>query len=142
MKVATQCGFRASFVGQRRSAPVVALERGSFQSVAVLRSPVPGTGLFGAASLEAVVKEPSPHAAMPASGHLDGLLSITLVGNDDGRIVAETSLIFDGGVTTDWIAGNLRRWWVAVRKCQRLTRAGVTDRARRSRLVRSRPSIH
>jgi len=139
-KIARQAGFRASLVVAESSAPVVTLTRGPFKSVVIFGSPIPRHNLFGAVLLRAPVREASS-LLFPTPADADEPLARFVV-DDEGRVTAETSLRFDGGVTTEWIAKSLERWRRAVRKYQRLMKNSTKESIRRVGPDKRRMSVH
>jgi hypothetical protein len=56
----------------------------------------------------------------------------------DGSVLAETSLIFDGGVTTEWIGKTLHRWRRAVRTHQHAMKHALKRSLSRAEAIKSR----
>ena len=140
MKIAEQSGFGASLVVAESNSPVVTLERGQFKAIAIFGSPIPRSNLFGTVLLRTPVRGPS---AMPLPDPADDEDSIArFIVDGDGRVMAETSLRFDGGVTTEWIAKGIEHWRRAARKYQRLMQSGSKPSIRRDVSIRRRMSIH
>lgn len=140
-KIAEQSGFRASLVVAESNSPVVTLERGQFKAIAIFGSPIARHNLFRAVLLRSPVQTPSPMLLLNTA--IDDEFTVArFVADGDERVMAESSLTFDGGVTTEWVGKSLNRWRRAVRKYQRAMKNGSKQSVGRVRTIKSRVSVH
>jgi len=141
VKIAERHGFRASLITGDSDVPVVALEKGSFKTVAVFGSQIQRGNLFGSLLLRTRVRGSSslPPSA-PANNDVSCPVRFTVDG--DGSVLAETSLMFEGGVTTEWIGKTLHRWRRAVRAHQHAMKHALKRSLSRAEAIKNRVSIH
>jgi hypothetical protein len=128
IKLALEAGFRASQLPQG-DAPVIALAHGRFRSVALLGSPVPNSQLFTSVLLRSLVRDSGGRLPRQVLRRHAQLAPAKLIEDNGGKIWAQTELVFDGGVTTDWITRSLHRWRGIVRECERAMRVSAKLRS-------------
>jgi hypothetical protein len=124
-KIAEQRGFRASLLVAESPSPVVTLRRGTFKGLAVFGAPISHRNLFGAVRLRAEV---GAESSLPLPAQPDDEFPALRVVVGQGRVTADVSLMFDGGVTPEWVGNRLEKWRKAVRRYRRL----MTHRTKRS----------
>ena len=120
LKLALEAGFRASELAREDDTPVVTLARGRFHAVALLGSRVRDTNLFASALLRTVVRGRAQRSPRPTGRTPRRLAPAMLIESSDGTVWAQTELVFDGGVTAEWIIQSLNRWRATVRECERV----------------------
>ena len=125
VKLALEAGFRASELPREDDTPVVTLARGRFRAVALLGSRVRDTNLFASVLLRAVVRGPAQRSPRPADRTQRRLAAAMLIESSDGTVWAQTGLVFDGGVTAEWIIQSLNRWRATVRECERMMKVSA-----------------
>jgi len=141
VKIAERHGFRASMITGDSVVPVVALEKGSFKTVAVFGSQIQRGNLFGSLLLRTRVRG-SSSLPLPAAANNDVGCPVRFTVDGDGSVLAETSLMFDGGVTTEWVGKTLHRWRRAVRTHQHVMKHALKRSLSRAEASKSRLSIH
>lgn len=142
VKLALQGGFQVSRLTDRDGVPVVGLKRGRLRGTATLGSRIGAGAQFTSVLLRASVRDPAPVWPKRLRNDLAPLVPMSFVGDNDGGVQAETSLVLDGGVTAGWILAALDRWQAAVHKCRRgFDRAPAKPAARRLPPARGRLSI-
>src|SRR5262245_41228972 len=139
IKIAEHRGYRASLLVAESPSPVVTLQRGTFKGLAIFNAPISHRNLFGAVRLRADVGAESSQQP-PAQPDEEFPALRVVVGQ--GRVTADVSLMFDGGVTAEWVGNRLDRWRKAARKYRRLM-LRQTKRAGRQEPAAKRPmSVH
>jgi len=103
MRIAAGAGFTASLVEKEARFPLIRLRCRGFHGTVILGSIRPGTSQFGSALLGVVV---------------------------DGHAAMSDELVFEGGVTRQWIENSLVRWMRAARR-------RPDGKARKSEVARS-----
>jgi hypothetical protein len=141
IKIAERYGFRASLITGDSDVPAVALEKASFKTVAVFGSLIQRDNLFGSLLLRTRVRG-SSSAPLPNPANNDVGCPVRFTVDGDGSVLAETSLIFDGGVTTEWIGKTLHRWRRSVRTHQHAMKHALQRSLSRAETIKSRVSIH
>jgi len=141
VKIAERHGFRASLITGDSDVPVVALEKGSFKTVAVFGSQIQRGNLFGSLLLRTRVRGSS---SLPPSApdNNDVSCPVRFTVDGDGSVLAETSLMFEGGVTAEWIGKTLHRWRRAVRTHQHAMKHALKRSLNRAEAIKNRLSIH
>ncbi len=120
LKLALEAGFRASELPREDDTPVVTLSRGRFGAIALLGSRVRDANLFASVLLRTVVRSSAQRSPRPAGRIQRRLAPAILIESSDGTVWAQTELVFDGGVTAEWIIRSLNRWRATVRECERV----------------------
>jgi hypothetical protein len=141
VKIAERHGFRASLITGDSDVPIVALEKGSFKTVALFGSLIQRDNLFGSLLLRTRVRG-SSSLPLPNPANNDVGCPVRFTVDGDGSVLAETSLIFDGGVTTEWIGKTLHRWRRTVRTHQHAMKHALKRSLSRAETIKSRVSIH
>lgn len=139
IKLALEAGFRAARLPQEHGTPVIALARGHFRSVALLRSPVPDTQLFASVLFRAIVRGSGRRSARHV-GRAHGVAPAKLIEDGDGTVWAQMELVFDGGVAAAWIIRSLERWRAIIRECERVVKVPA-KRGSGEPNLRSTPSL-
>jgi hypothetical protein len=139
IKIAEQRGFRASLLVAESPSPVVTLQRGTFKGLAIFCAPIAYRNLFAAVHLRADV---GAESSLPLPEQPDDQLPALRVVAGQGRVTADVSLMFDGGVTAEWVGNRMDRWRKAARTYRRLM-VRRTKRSGQGEPAAKRPmSIH
>jgi hypothetical protein len=113
-----------SAVAMADDGPVIVAQRGRRRFMARPDRRLPKTNLYAAIRLDTLVRPARPvtdEAILALTSELPGL-TIGRHGRQDLRL--SMPLVFDGGVTDGWIVRSVQYWIEAVRRCERLLRAG------------------
>ena len=140
LKLALEAGFRAAELPSEDDTPVLTLARERFRAVALLGSRVGDANLFASVLLRTVVRGPAQGSPRLAGRTQRGVAPAMLVESSDGTVWAQTELVFDGGVTAEWIMRGLNRWRATVRECERVVKVSA-KRDTTERQPRSTPPV-
>ena len=129
-KIMTSCGFQVSEIGEDENAPVLrAVRRGIVTTVSCVER-VPDQHLFQRAMLTTDTELPPG----PASAAREAIE--LAAGGPPESMQLGTTLVFEGGVTVEWVALRLQEWDALTRVCR------ADARRRRNRVRRPRGSVH